>query len=64
MSVKSFGFNQRLAHQTETALAAMLGWVIECGLLNACGSRENVQLAVGQNAVYVEEKEFDFLGAG
>jgi hypothetical protein len=42
----------------------VLGGVIECGLLNARRSGKDVQLAVGQNAVYVEEKEFDFLGAG
>jgi hypothetical protein len=32
-------------------------------LLDSSGCGKDVKLAVGQNAVYVKEEQFDFLGA-
>src|SRR5271166_263002 len=61
--METFGFDHGLAHQAETALAAVLGGVILGGLLDSGGCGEDVEFAVGENAVYVEEKEFDFPGA-
>ena len=69
VGVKAFGFDQRLALEAESALAGVLGRLllralIERTLLDAAGSGEDEELAVGEDAVDVEEEKFDFAGAG
>ena len=56
-------FYQRLTHEAKAALSAMLGSVILSRLLDSgrCGKDE--ELAVGQDPVYVKEKQFDLPGA-
>lgn len=63
VGMEAFGFDQALAHQPKTALPRVFGGVILGGLLNSSRRREDVQLAVGENAVYVKEQKFDSLGA-
>src|SRR5580692_4000698 len=61
--MEPLGLNQDLAHQAETTLPSMLCSVLVRRLLDSGGRRKNVQLAVSEDAVHVEEKQFDFLGA-
>ncbi len=63
VGVEALGLDHGLADETETALPTVLGRVILGRLLDSGGCGEDVQLAVGENAVYVEEKQFDFPGA-
>src|ERR1700746_3162819 len=60
--MKALGFDQRLADQTKTALRAMFGSVILRRLLDSGGCGEDVELAVCEDAVDVEEKKLDFPG--
>jgi len=62
--VEAFGFDQGLALEAESALAAMFGGLFENTLLRSGGSGEDEEFAVGQDAVDVEEEKFDFAGAG
>jgi hypothetical protein len=62
--VKAFGLDHALAMQTESTLAAVLGGLLQHALQRASGSGEDKQLAIGEDAVYVEEEELDFAGAG
>src|SRR5580704_13903488 len=61
--MEPLGLNQGLVHQAETALPTKLGGMLLRGLLDSCGCGKDVQLAVTENAIYVEEEKFDFLGA-
>jgi len=61
--MEALGFNQVLAHQGETALPTKLGGMLLSRLQDSDGCGKDVQLAVGEDTVYVEEKQFDFLGA-
>ena len=61
--LEALGFDQGLAHQDETAPPTKLGGMLLGRLLDSSGCGKDVQLAVGQNAVYVKEEQFDFLGA-
>ncbi len=62
--MEALGFDHVLAHQAETAHSSMLGSMIVSGLLDSGGRGKDVQLAVGKDAIHVEEQEFDSLGAG
>ena len=64
VGVEAFGFDQGLALETESSLAALVDGLLEDGLLRSRRSGENEEFAVGKDSVYVEEKEFDFAGAG
>jgi hypothetical protein len=63
LGMEALGFDQGLAHQAETAPPTKLGGMLLGRLLDSSGCGKDVQLAVGQNAVYVKEEQFDFLGA-
>ena len=68
VGVKAFRFDQRLALQAESAFAgvfrgAVPGALVENALLSPCGSGEDEEFAVGEDAVDVEEKKFDLAGA-
>ena len=68
VGVEAFGFDQGLALKAESALAGVLGGsflcaLIEDGLLRSGGSGEDEELAIGEDAVDVEEEKFDFAGA-
>ena len=69
VSVKAFGFDQRLALETESALALVTRGMtvlgsIEDTPLRVGGSGKDEELAIGENAVDVEEKKFDLAGSG
>ena len=69
VGVKTFSFDQGLALQAESAFAgvfrgAVLGALVENALLSPCGSGEDEEFAVGEDAVDVKEKEFDLASAG
>jgi len=64
VSVEAFGFDEGLALESESALAAMLSGLFEYALWRPCRGGEDEKLAVGENAVDVEEEESDFTGAG
>src|SRR5579863_8890996 len=64
MGVEAFGFDQSLADQAESALSAMFARVVEGGLSDSGRRGEDEQLAVGKDAVHIEEKKLDLLGAG
>jgi hypothetical protein len=61
--MEALGFNQALAHQAETTLPTKLGGMLLSRLLHSGGRGKDVQLAVGEDTVYVKEKQCDFLGA-
>src|SRR5580704_3859623 len=61
--MEPLGFNQALAHQAETTVPTKLGGMLLSRLLHSGGCGKDVQLAVGEDTVYVKEKQFDFLGA-
>lgn len=63
MGVKSFGFDVSLAMKSESAFTAMLGGMLLNRLLRAWRGGEDKQLAVSEDAVYVEQQKFYFLGA-
>ena len=58
--LEALGFDQGLAHQDETAPPTKLGGMLLGRLLDSSGCGKDVKLAVGQNAVYVKEEQFDF----
>ena len=62
MCVKSLRFDICSAVEPKPAFTAMLGGLLLNGLLLRRWWK-NEQLAVGKDAVYVEQQEFDFLGA-
>ena len=69
VGVEAFGFDQGLAVEAESALAAVLGGPrlrlgVEDALSCAGWGGEDEEFAVGEDAVDVEEQEFDFAGAG
>jgi len=64
VGVKALRFDQGLAVETESAPAAVLGRFLENALRSARRSGKDEELAIGENAVYVEEQEFDLAGAG
>src|SRR5882762_5061394 len=64
MRVKTLGLDHALAQQAKTTLIVVFGRVFLGALLGARWCWENPDLAVGKHAVYVEEDELDFLGAG
>ncbi len=64
MCVESFGLDQRLAMEAEASLASVLGGLLQDALLRSGGSRKDEELAIGEHAIHVEEKEFDFAGTG
>jgi len=63
VGVEAFGFDQGLALETESALATLAGGLLKNALGRAWRSGEDEELAVGEDAVDVEEEEFDFAGA-
>ncbi len=64
MGVKALGFDQAGALETESAFATVLIGLLQDALLGAGGGGEDPDFAVGEDAVDVEEDEFDFPGAG
>jgi len=64
VGMEALGLDERLAVEAESTLAAMLSGLFEDALLRACRGGEDEKLAVGENAVDVEEEESDFTGAG
>ena len=64
MRVEAFSFDQGLAVEAESALAAVFRGLFEDALLCAGGSGKDEEFAVGEDSVDVEEKKFDFAGAG
>jgi len=64
VGVKAFGLDQRLAVKAESSFATVVCGLLEHALLSSCRSREDEELAVGEDTVDVEEKEFDFAGSG
>ena len=63
MGVESLGLDVSLAVEAESAFAAMLGGVLLNALLRLGRGGKDKQLAIGQNAVNVEQEEFYFFGA-
>ena len=66
VGMEAFGFDEGLAAEAEAeaALAAMLSRLFEDALFCACRRGEDEKLAIGEDAVDVEEEEFNFAGAG
>jgi hypothetical protein len=64
VSVETFGFDQGFTAKAEPALIFLWGRVAARSGLDAGGRGEDEQLAVGEDSIDVEEKEFDFAGAG
>ena len=64
VGVKAFGLDESLAVQTEAALSAMRGRLLQDSLLGSgcCGKYE--ELSVGEDAVDIEEEELDFASPG
>jgi len=62
--IKTLGFDQALAVETKSALAAMFGRLLENALLRSGRSGKDEQFSVGEDAIHVKEQQFDFLGAG
>jgi hypothetical protein len=63
MRVEALGFDQAGTLETESAFAAVLIGLLQDALLGVGGGREDPDFAVGEDAVNVEQDEFDFLGA-
>ena len=63
MRMEAFRFDERLAMETESAFATVLGRLLQDALPGAGWSREDEEFAVGQDSVHVEEEELDFAGA-
>ena len=63
MGVEAFGFYERLAVESKSAFAVMLGRLLQHGLLGPSWSWEDEELAVGKDTVDVEKQELDFAGA-
>src|SRR5438477_10080186 len=61
--MKALGFDDAGARQTESTAAAMLSGMIASGQLYSGWRWEKEKLAVGEYAINVEQKKFDFLGA-
>jgi hypothetical protein len=58
-----------MAVEAESGLTRVFGglfqhFLVECGLRTSRGSGEDEELAVGEDAVDVEQEQFDFAGAG
>ncbi|SPF42348.1 hypothetical protein SBA1_440046 [Candidatus Sulfotelmatobacter kueseliae] len=69
MGMEAFGFNHALAMKAKSALAAVPGGLfffslIKNALFGSWRGREDEELAVGEDAINVEKKKFDFAGAG
>ena len=64
VGMEAFGFDEGSAGETEAALIFVLRGMAAGRSLDSGGSREDEQFAVGENAVYIEEEELDFAGAG
>lgn len=69
MGVETFGFDQGLALESESALAGGLRGLGLCSLIEDDWLRsgrggEDEELAVSEDSVDVEEEEFDFASAG
>ena len=63
MGVETFGFYVALAVKTEAALPAVFRGMFLRGLLRSGWCRKDEKLAVGKDAVYVEQKKCNFLCA-
>src|ERR1019366_8044178 len=67
VGVEALGFDQAGAMESEAPLTALFPGLLENTLLSsrwlASGRGENPDFAVGENAVNVEENEFNFAGA-
>lgn len=71
MRVEALGLDQALAREPEPTLAFLFRSMIRSKismfvpwLRGSGGSRKDKQLAVGEDAIHVEEKKFDLAGAG
>jgi hypothetical protein len=62
--VEAFGFDQGLAVEAESTFAAVLCGVLENTVLGTGGGGEDEELSVREDAVNVEEQQFDFASAG
>jgi len=63
MRVEAFGLDQCLAVKSEAANSAVLGSVLQDSLLSPRGRGEDENLAIGEDTVYIEKEQLDFLGA-
>lgn len=64
VGVESFGFDQGLALEAESALAAVFHRLFENALLRARRGGEDEEFAVSEDSIDVEEEKFDSAGAG
>ena len=63
MGVKALGFDHGLTRQAEAALPAVLRSLLLSGGLHSHGRGKDENLAVGKDAIHVEEEQFDLAGA-
>src|SRR5689334_5773657 len=63
MRVEAFGLYQRTGMQSEAALSSMLRGVLLSAEFYSRRCGKDIELAVGEDSVNVEQKKFDFPGA-
>jgi hypothetical protein len=61
--MKSFGFHHRGTGQPKAALTAVFGSMCVRAEFRTGRLREEKQLPVSENPIYIEQKQFDFAGA-
>ena len=63
MRVETLGFDQCLALKSEAAHSTVLRSVVQDGLRGSRGRGKDENLAIGEDTVYIEKEQLDFLGA-
>src|SRR5579862_4447491 len=61
--MKPFSLDKTLTDEPEASLPSVFGSMVLGRLLDSGGSGKDVELAVGQHTVDIEEEQFDFPGA-
>src|SRR5947209_7805860 len=64
MRMKSLGFDDALAGEAEPSLPSVLGRMLLNSLLRSRGRWKEEEFSIGQNAIHVEQKQLNLLGAG